>query len=43
MRITTLTDVYKALIGSGGQVIEIEENLRLAARRAIDQMIRLGK
>lgn len=43
MRITTLADVYKALIGTGGEVIEIEEDLRKKARRAIDEMIRLGK
>lgn len=42
MRITTLLDVKKALTGAGGRVIELEEELRLKAKHAIDEMIRLG-
>ncbi len=43
MRITTLMDVYKALKGDGGVVIEIDEEIRLAAKKAIDTMIELGQ
>lgn len=42
MRITTLADVLAALQGTGGEVIELEENLRLSAKRPIDEMLRLG-
>lgn len=42
MRITTLSDVYKALVGDGGEEIILEENLRINARKPIDEMIRLG-
>ncbi len=43
MRITTLTDVYQALTGKGGLVIEIDEETRLLAKKPIDAMIELGK
>ncbi len=43
MRITTLTDVYNALTGEDGEEIILDEELRLAAKRPIDEMIRLGK
>ena len=42
MRITNLTDVYHALNGTGGLVIELDEALRQKAKRPIDEMIRLG-
>lgn len=42
MRITTLADVLAALQGTGGEVIELEEDLRLSAKRPIDEMLRLG-
>lgn len=42
MRITTLLDVKKALTGKGGREIVLDEELRLKARHAIDEMIRLG-
>lgn len=43
MRITTLMDVYKAVSGTGGTVIEIDEETRLKAKIPIDAMIELGK
>ncbi|HIZ55899.1 MAG TPA: quinolinate synthase NadA [Firmicutes bacterium] len=42
MRLTTLMDLYQALRGTSGEEIQIEEKLRLAAKHAIDEMIRLG-
>lgn len=42
MRITTLSDVYNALIGEDGEEIVLDEELRLAAKIPIDAMIRLG-
>jgi len=42
MRITNLSDVYHALNGTGGLVIELDEALRQKARHPIDEMIRLG-
>ncbi len=42
MRLTTLLDVKKALAGTGGREITLDEELRLRAKRAIDEMIRLG-
>ena len=43
MRITNLVDVYRAMLGLGGQEIVIEEDTRLKAKHAIDEMIRLGQ
>lgn len=43
MRITTLMDVYKAVLGKGGTVIELDEETRLKAKVSIDAMIELGK
>ncbi len=42
MRITTITDVYKAMLGAGGEEIILDEQLRLDAKKPIDEMIRLG-
>ena len=42
MRLCDLSDVRRALEGSGGERIEIEPEVAGAARRAIDEMIRLG-
>ena len=42
MKITTLTDVMNAVAGSGGEEIYIPEELRLSARKCIDNMIRYG-
>ena len=43
MKLTTLMDVYRALKGQGGEKIELSEELRLKAKRPIDEMIRLGQ
>lgn len=43
MKMTTLEGVYKALIGEGGKEIEMDEELRLAAKRSIDKMLEYGK
>lgn len=42
MRITSLMDVYKAMTGEGGLVIEMDEDTIKKARKCIDEMIRLG-
>lgn len=42
MKITTLSDVYHALLGDGGLRIEMEPELMAKARVCIDEMIRLG-
>lgn len=42
MRITTLMDVYRALKGEGGEEIVMSDQLIQAARKPIDEMIRLG-
>lgn len=43
MKLTTLMDVYRVLKGEGGEKIELSEELRLKAKRPIDEMIRLGQ
>ncbi len=43
MRMTTLSDVYQAMIGEGGEEILLDPTLSQLAKRAIDQMIRLGE
>lgn len=42
MKMTTLDNVYKAILGKFGDVIEIEEELRLKAKRSIDNMLKYG-
>jgi len=42
MRLTTLPDVHRALLGTGGLVMEMEAGQMAQARRCIDAMIRLG-
>lgn len=42
MKSTTLVDVLHVLQGSAGEEIQMEEETRLAAKRCIDEMIRLG-
>ncbi len=42
MRMTTLYDVYRALLGEGGEEINMDETLRLSAKRSIDAMLRYG-
>lgn len=42
MKLTTLGDVYGCILGTSGEKIQLEENLRLKAKRSIDEMLRLG-
>ncbi len=42
MKATTLTDVYRAVIGEGGEDIQLDDQTMIAARRCIDRMIELG-
>ena len=43
MKATTLADVYNCLTGKGGEEILLSEETVTAARRCIDEMIRLGE
>lgn len=43
MKITTLYDVYNALLGEGGEEIQLSDELIRDAKRPIDRMIELGK
>lgn len=42
MKKTTLRDVYDAVSGNGGLVIELDEELAEKARKSLDEMIRLS-
>ena len=42
MKATTLVDVLNCCKGSGGEIIELDEDIRLGAKRCIDKMIELG-
>ncbi len=42
MKATTLVDVLNCCKGTGGEVIELDEETRLGAKRCIDKMIELG-
>ena len=42
MKITTLADVYNAVRGEGGEVMERDEEKRLAAVKCIEKMIEYG-
>ena len=42
MKITTLADVYNAARGEGGEVMEMDEEKRLAAVKCIEKMIEYG-
>ncbi len=42
MKITTLADVYNAVRGEGGEVMEMDEEKRLAAVKCIEKMIEYG-
>ncbi len=41
MRLTTLSDVYRCLLGTGGEEIVLPEEERLAAQKSIDAMLTL--
>ncbi len=42
MKMTTLDGVYKALTGEFGDIIEIDKDIRLRAKRSIDNMLKYG-
>lgn len=42
MKYTTLDGVYRAVCGEGGDEIELDEDLRLAAKVSIDNMLKYG-
>ena len=42
MKITTLMDIYNCLKGTGGEVIELPENVMEGAGRCIHRMVELG-
>ena len=42
MKITTLTDVLNCLKGTGGEIIELDDEIRIQAKKCIDKMIELG-
>ena len=42
MKLTTLMDVYNCVNGTGGEEITLTEEVRLGAKRCIDEMLRLG-
>ena len=42
MKLSTLGDVYNAILGRAGEEIVLDDETITAARRCIDEMIRLG-
>lgn len=42
MKLTTIVDVLNSVKGIGGEEIELDEDVRLCAKRCIDKMIELG-
>lgn len=42
MHLTNLATVYNCVCGTAGEVIELDEDVRLGAKRCIDEMLRLG-
>lgn len=42
MKLTTIVDVLNSVKGIGGEKIELDEDVRLGAKRCIDKMIELG-
>jgi len=43
MKLTTLADVYRCLLGQGGEEILLPEDLRRRAKKSIDAMLTFGK
>ncbi len=43
MQATTLVDVYRTVLGIGGEEIVMSDELITSSRRCIDEMLRLGK
>ena len=42
MKLTTIENVYDAVTGKGGEVIEIDEETRLLAKKSLDAMLKYG-
>ena len=42
MKKITLEDVYKSIVGEGGEKVELEEELRKKALKSINRMLELG-
>lgn len=42
MKLTTLADVYHCVKGDGGEEITLPEDIRLAAKKSLDAMLKLG-
>lgn len=42
MKLTTISDVYNAVIGNGGEEIVLPEDTMIKAKHCLDEMIRLG-
>ncbi|MDO4393054.1 MAG: quinolinate synthase NadA [Bacillota bacterium] len=42
MKLTTLPDVYQCLLGTGGEVIDLDDDTRIKAKACIDTMLSLG-
>ena len=42
MKMSTLCDVYNAVLGRSGEEIELDADTIAKARKCIDEMIRLG-
>lgn len=42
MKLTTLADVYHCVRGDGGEVIELDDEIRIRAKKCIDTMLALG-
>ena len=42
MKLTTIADVLHCLEGTDGEEIVLDEDIRLGAKRCIDEMLRLG-
>lgn len=43
MQITTLSDVYRSVLGTGGEEITLTDNIIAGAKKSIDEMLRLGQ
>ena len=43
MKLTTLGDVYRCVLGTGGEEITLDEDTRIKAKRCIDTMLELGQ
>ena len=42
MKVTTAADIYDSLVGKGGEIIELDEEIRLKAKKSLDAMLKYG-